>query len=377
MTGTKKMNVRHGIYTLTGIIYITIACTAVSLAIAQEGAGPAENAVVYKEDGRFGGWPANNGIWSWGNEIVVGFTLGYYKKNPSGGHDIDPDRPSADRYARSLDGGRTWTVEVPSYLENDTERALQDPPGRIDFTHPDCAVKLRMNKFYYSLDRCRTWNGPYRMPSFGREALLARTDYIVEGKHRLTAFVAATKGNGREGQPLCIRTVDGGKTWQLVGWIGVRPPVDMYGYAIMPSTVQLEYGDYLTMIRRGGVFESERRWWLEAFLSPDQGKSWYKLEKPFINNGGNPASMIRLKDGRIALTYGWRRPPYGIRAMISQDDGQTWSREIVLRNDGASWDLGYPRTVQRPDGKCVTVYYFHHPDQPERFIGCTIWDPGK
>ena len=116
---------------------------------------------------------------------------------------------------------------------------------------------------------------------------------------------------------------------------------------------------------------------MEAFLSPDQGKSWYKLEKPFINNGGNPASMIRLKDGRIALTYGWRRPPYGIRAMISQDDGQTWSREIVLRNDGASWDLGYSRTVQRLDGKCVTVYYFHHPDQPERFIGCTIWDPGK
>ncbi|HQO33832.1 MAG TPA: exo-alpha-sialidase, partial [bacterium] len=65
----------------------------------------------------------------------------------------------------------------------------------------------------------------------------------------------------------------------------------------------------------------------------------------------------------------------GIRARISKDEGQTWDPEIILRCDGASWDLGYPRTVQRPDGKCVTVYYFHHPDQPERYIGCTIWDP--
>jgi hypothetical protein len=41
------------------------------------------NVVVYKESGRFGGWPANHGIWSWGNEIVVGFSLGYFQKVPS------------------------------------------------------------------------------------------------------------------------------------------------------------------------------------------------------------------------------------------------------------------------------------------------------
>jgi len=82
-----------------------------------------------------------------------------------------------------------------------------------------------------------------------------------------------------------------------------------------------------------------------------------------------------LKSGAIALTYGWRHSPYGIRAIVSKDDGQTWGKEMVLRCDGASWDLGYPRTVQRADGKCVTVYYYHHPDQKERFIGATIWDP--
>ena len=37
------------------------------------------NVLVYKEPGRFGGWPANHGIWSWGNEIVVGFSAAYFK----------------------------------------------------------------------------------------------------------------------------------------------------------------------------------------------------------------------------------------------------------------------------------------------------------
>ena len=52
-----------------------------------------------------------------------------------------------------------------------------------------------------------------------------------------------------------------------------------------------------------------------------------------------------------------------------------WGSEIILRSGGGSWDLGYPRTVQRPDGKCVTVYYFHPKGRPVRTIAATIWDP--
>jgi hypothetical protein len=334
-----------------------------------------ENKVVFLEEGRFAGWPANQGIWNWGDEIVVGFSLGYYKENPEGGHAIDREKPSGNRQARSLDGGETWTVEVPSYLNAQDEEA--DPvelEEGIDFSNPNLAVKFRSDRFYFSPDRCKTWKGPFQLPDFGREKLLSRTDYLIEGKDRLTAFIAASKDNGKEGQPLCIRTGDGGKTWENVGWI-CKQPAENYGYAIMPSTVKLKNDAYLCMIRRAGEFDGERRWWIEPYLSPDEGASWYALEEPIIDNGGNPPSMIRLADGRIALTYGWRHAPYGIRARISEDEGQTWSKEIILRSDGADWDLGYPRTVQREDGRCVTVYYYHHPDQPERFIGATIWEP--
>ena len=351
---------------------------AVSMAYAsqaQDTEGGVCHIPIVKESGRFSGWPANHGIWSWGNEIVVGFKHGYYKKNPSGGHAIDRDRPSERKMARSLDGGETWSVEVPGYADHeDTGLDPATMEDGIDFSYPDLALRFKGRIFHYSLDRCHTWQGPYMLPTFGRPALLSRTDYIIESKDRVTVFTAAAKEDGREGQPLCIRTLDGGRTWNLVGWIGPQPP-EGYGYAIMLATVALKNGGYFSMIRRGGQFDGEKRWWLEAFLSPGDGQSWYLLDQPRIDNAGNPATLTRLSSGDIAMTYGWRRAPYGIRARISQDDGQTWSPEIILRCDGASWDLGYPRTVQRPDGKCVTVYYYHHPDQEERYIACTIWDP--
>jgi hypothetical protein len=334
--------------------------------------------VVYQQQGRFAGWPANQGIWSWDDEIVVGFSLGYYKKNPTGGHDIDSNRPGFTQQGRSLDGGETWTVEDLVYTDKNKDGAppleLKEP---IDFSNSDLALKLKGSLVYYSLDRCRTWQGPFQLPTFGRQALLARTDYIVEGPKRVTAFVAASKeGVDGEGQSLCIRTTDGGLTWNLVGWIGTQPPLS-YGYAIMPATVRVGKTGYLTMIRRGGVFDGKKRWWVEPYLSHDDGKSWYLLDGPVLENAGNPATLTRLKNGSLAMAYGWRLSPYGLRARISSDEGQTWTRETSLRSDGTSWDIGYPRTVQRADGKCVTIYYYHNTDSPERFMACTIWDPMK
>ncbi len=354
---------------------IGLVVLAAATAAGQDEPHVVKNVEVYNEPGRFAGWPANNGIWNWGNEIVVGFTLGYHKQKS--GHTVDPDRPSVPHQARSLDGGSTWAIETPSYLNEDgTERETTTCSGSIDFFNPDFAARFRDDRFYYSLDRCSTWNGPFPLPTFGRPGLLARTDYIVEGKHRLTAFVAAEKESGSEGQPLCIRTTDGGKNWDLVGWIGQQPP-EGYGYAIMPATVTLEGGSYLSMIRRGGVFDGAKRWWLEAFVSPDDGRSWYMLDEPNIDNAGNPATLTRLQDRRIVMVYGWRTAPYGIRARVSSDEGQTWSPEFILRDDGRSWDLGYPRTIQRADGNLITAYYFNDNSQVERYIAATIWSPGK
>lgn len=353
---------------------------------------PPRHVMIYHHQGRFGGWPANHGIWSWGDEVLVGFSAGYYKDLGPNRHAIDRERPEEHLLARSKDGGESWTIERPADKgmlipvgnalhgvapDGLREKAWRDCPGGIDFTHPDFALTVRMtdtntgpSRFSYSYDRGHTWEGPFRLPLFGQDGIAARTDYIVNGKHDCALFLTAAKANKKEGRPLCVRTRDGGKTWHFVAWIGPEP----VGYAIMPATVRLGPDELLTAIRRRDPGKA----WIETFRSLDDGKSWKLDTVPAPDLGeGNPASLIRLNDGRLCLTYGRRAAPFAICARLSENGGRDWDEEIVLRADGAGRDIGYPRTVQRPDGKLVTVYYFWD-DQtgPERYIAATIWGPG-
>jgi Neuraminidase (sialidase) len=123
------------------------------------------------------------------------------------------------------------------------------------------------------------------------------------------------------------------------------------------------------------VHEGSERW-IDAWRSTDDGASWQLLSRPVPDTGtGNPAALVKLKDGRLFLAYGYRAKPFSIRARLSADGGQTWSADMVLRDGGGGTDLGYPRAVQRPDGKVVVVYYFHDQPLTERYIAATIWDP--
>jgi hypothetical protein len=65
-----------------------------------------------------------------------------------------------------------------------------------------------------------------------------------------------------------------------------------------------------------------------------------------------------------------------MRSQFSRDGGKSWGGLATLRQGGRAPDLGYPRSVVRPDGKIVTVYYFNDDVHNERFIEAVIWDPG-
>src|SRR6478735_1121360 len=76
-----------------------------------------EHVTVWRESGRYGGWPANHGIWSWGDEILVGFTAGVLKTDDMTRHPIDRSAGEHHVLSRSLDGGRTWRLEEPAALQ--------------------------------------------------------------------------------------------------------------------------------------------------------------------------------------------------------------------------------------------------------------------
>src|SRR4051794_6942400 len=178
------------------------ACWAGVAAVAGEPPRVIRHVVVSREEGRFAGWPANHGIWSWGDEVLVGFSRGTYRdRGPY--HHIDHDRPEEFLLARSRDGGLTWAVERPeppgalvgtpgmrhgTFPPDAAPERPGDPDGPIDFAHPDFAMTVRMEnsnngvtRYYVSYDRGRRWQGPYRLPLFGQKGVMGRTDYLVNG----------------------------------------------------------------------------------------------------------------------------------------------------------------------------------------------------
>ena len=167
---------------LAGAVFVLVASLfMISCAAKEEAASssnPIQHVTVFQEDGRFAGWPANNGMWNWGNEILVGFVLADHQEKQ--GHTYDA-ATSHYKYARSRDGGLTWSTEDAreagqtawTYQNQIREKSdvgsLKEP---IDFSHPDMAVTFSREDnnvgpslFYYSYDRGVRWNGPYRLPN--------------------------------------------------------------------------------------------------------------------------------------------------------------------------------------------------------------------
>lgn len=329
-----------------------------------------EHVVVYHESGRFAGWPANNGAWSWGDEILVGFTRGHYKASEEG-HSLDKDRESHPALARSRDGGRTWQVEEPESLTPRDVRPLTDP---VRFDDPGFALRVERDRFRISYDRGRSWQGPYDLSASFPFPLTSRTDYLVNGAGDCLLFLSGEQPEIRAAayrdRAFCARTSDGGRSFRFVSWISGEP---LSVRSVMPATVRLDAGRLLTVLRR----REGDRCWIDAHGSDDDGATWTfrGTVADVAGNNGNPPSAVRLPDGRVCVAFGTRLDPCGIAATVSGDGGRTWSDPLVLRDDGRTWDLGYARTVVRPDGRLVSVYYYTTADRPEQHIAATIWDP--
>jgi hypothetical protein len=96
---------------------------------------------------------------------------------------------------------------------------------------------------------------------------------------------------------------------------------------------------------------------MHSCRSEDGGASWSQPQPTGID--GYPPHLLALPDGRLLCTYGMRQPEFSIRAVLSEDEGRTWSSAdpIMLRRHLPNRDLGYPATVRFSDGEFLTVYY--------------------
>ncbi|MHC4482979.1 MAG: PA14 domain-containing protein, partial [Planctomycetota bacterium] len=317
-----------------------------------------KHVMVYDEPGRYAGWPANGGFWMWGNEMAVAFECGWFEDRPDwqDGHARDGSRGNEDIVARSSDGGLTWTHKKYDIMSSDD--GIRDIPEGMDFGNPDFGFKCQGERFYYTYDRGKNWFGPYRLKITGLsgadENIESHTCYIINGK-KDGYFFFGVEPDDAEDRFYCTRTADGGKTFDFLGWIS--PPPDeaaKYERWAVYSAVKVSENHLIAALRRkinkkrGRI---KRLNWIDVYESKDKGKIWSFLSKvadtDVVNSdfNGNPPSIIKLRDGRLCVTYGFRAKPCVMCAKFSSDNGRTWSKPIILRTGARNWDFGYSRSL--------------------------------
>lgn len=194
-----------------------------------------------------------------------------------------------------------------------------------------------------STDGGMTWSAPFRVP--------------LNSPHGPTALsggrlLYAGKQLWQAGQKIGVcESTDDGRTWRWLADIAARSGDTVTEYHELHA-VEAAKGRIIVHIRNqnrnnaGETLQSE---------SADGGKSWTTPHA--IGVWGLPSHLLRLRDGRLLMSYGYRRAPFGNQARVSSDHGQTWSAPIVISDDGAGWDLGYPSTVELASGQLLTVWY--------------------
>ncbi len=147
---------------------------------------------------------------------------------------------------------------------------------------------------------------------------------------------------------------DDGKSWQIIGYIPIPEFFDPGAKDFHePHVIEAADGRLVAMIRYHGEPHHYELIQSESF---DGGVTWTPAHTSGI--WGYPPHLARLNNGWLLVTYGYRKEPYGERACISRDNGETWDVDNVFTLSSATnSDLGYPASVQLDDGSIYSIYY--------------------
>lgn len=125
-----------------------------------------------------------------------------------------------------------------------------------------------------------------------------------------------------------------------------------------PHAIVLDDGTILVHIRaEGSTSDGERIFTIYQSKSFDGGRTFTKPVRILDRQGGAPPHLFRHSSGMLICTYGYRVTPFGIKAMFSKDNGETWNTDYDIYVNHISNDIGYPSTVELSDGSLLTVFY--------------------
>ena len=148
-----------------------------------------------------------------------------------------------------------------------------------------------------------------------------------------------------------LRSTDRGESWQfhvLAEDGGGRLQFNETALLALPN------GRVLAMMRCHRAGQGVGNYLYQSF-SDDGGINWSASTRTLI--WGYPAQLILLESGRVLCTYAHRRHPYGVRACLSHDLGESWDyeNEKIIRDDSLPGLVWYPTTIQLDDGSLLTA----------------------
>ena len=160
-----------------------------------------------------------------------------------------------------------------------------------------------------------------------------------------------------------LHSLDRGESWAFLSEMAWDPTG--YKTFLEPNLYRTPSGRLVGLIRtqtdyrRPGVEFDDTYLNLHIAVSDDDGRSFGPVREIPGLWGSSPFHALRLGDGRVLLTYGYRRSPFGIRARVCDpelehiEDGE----EIILRDEATNGDLGYPHALLLDDGTALVTYY--------------------
>lgn len=352
-----------------------------------------EDIVIYRDDFFYAAFPSI--VRRPGGELLVAFRRAPERRRFGEKNVTHADPNSQLVLVRSRDGGRTWSRQ-PELIYAHPFGGLQDPcmvqlrDGAIlcssygwlrvflnRLERPKAQLRHREFMFLGGLvlrseDGGHTWQGPILPPPmpepdavdpWGRPLPLFNRGAMCQGRDGRIYWVVRCFRLGRRPDDLhLLVSEDGGRSWRY-SCVAASDPLVAFSET---SLIETPAGDLVGFVR---TMNYDNR--TAVIRSRDGGRSF----EPWQDAGfrGSPHHALRLPDGRVWLVYGYRHPPYGIRARILDPECTDFATapEIVLRDDAGNADIGYPWSALLPDGRVLTVYYFNLADGP-RFIAGSI-----
>lgn len=145
-------------------------------------------------------------------------------------------------------------------------------------------------------------------------------------------------------------TRDLGKTWEVIG-----PINDASKFNAIQPTILTHADGRLQVLCRSQENVIAQSW------SNDGGKTWSPLTATHLPNPSAGLDAVTLKDGRQLLVYNHsvRKDGLNGRQILNvaiSDDGKKWTPVLTLENEGNKAGYSYPAVIQTKDGKVHITY---------------------